>query len=364
MKQSIAVIVSPRERFEQAVMSLESLYETADQPVRVIYVDGGTPEPIATKLRALVAAHGDAYVRREKYLSPNQARNLATSLLSKDTQYVVFADNDVLFMPGWLSALVKCAEETGAGLVSPTILIGPEGRAPDLKIHHAGGKLHIEPRANGPVFFSRTHGHEHERYLGAKHSLFRHRTDCSEFHVVLVRKAVVDQITPFDENIVGFSDEVDMALLARKRGWTIWFEPEAVIAYATGKKITWNDLPYFCLRWGQSRCINAERYFYSKWGFIADFDRQRRFLRDHRRHAFPFKRLQRRIGWRATVTMTTIICEAIAFLFAHRMTPVDPRRLRTEDEDFVLTPALRSVYAQQQSVASEPALQHSQAAAS
>ncbi|MEZ5945745.1 MAG: glycosyltransferase [Hyphomonas sp.] len=318
----VTIIIAPRERFEQATMSLTSLFETIDMPVSLIYVDGATPEPIASDIRKLIESHGHTYIRSERFLSPNQARNLAMKKVNPGAKYIVFADNDVLFTPGWLSSMVNCAEETGAGLVSPTILVGPEGRMPDLKIHHAGGALSIHPQSGGHVVFSRQHGHEHLRYLDVKDQLVRRETDCTEFHTVLTRKDMLDQIGPFDEQIVGFSDEVDMALLARQCGWKIWFEPASVITYATGKKLTWNDLPYFCARWEGSRCINAEKHFYAKWGLKPDFDRQRRFLRDHRRHAFPFKRLQKLIGWRATVLLTTVICQAIALTALPRFAPI------------------------------------------
>merc|ERR1712224_604909 len=120
-------------------MSLNAVFDTADLPFRMIYVDGGSPKAISDELKANVESQGHTFIRRPGYVTPNDARNIALPLV--DTPYVVFIDNDVVFSEGWLSALVNCAEETGAGLVTPTILVGPASRMPNLKIHHAGGIL-------------------------------------------------------------------------------------------------------------------------------------------------------------------------------------------------------------------------------
>lgn len=316
----VTIVVSPRERFEQATMSLSACFETADLPFRMIYVDGGSPRSIARQLKAEVEGRGHAYIRRPGFITPNDSRNIALPYV--DTRYVVFIDNDVVFTEGWLSALVECADETGAGLVTPTILVGPAARAPDLEIHHAGGTLRLTDTDHGRKTYRR-HQFEHERYLERRSDLVRQETDSTEFHVVLARRDMLEELGPFDPKLVGFTDEIDMAFKARERGWSIWFEPTSVVTYAVGRKLSWRDIPYFCLRWNSARCMNAERYFYKKWNLVPEFQRQRNFLRDHRRHVFPFKKMQKVIGWRATVTLTTLICETIAFAASIRFLKPD-----------------------------------------
>ena len=316
----VTIIVAPRERFEQATMSLQACFDTADLPFRMIYVDGGSPKAIADELKDEVEKRDHIYIRRPGYITPNDARNTALPLV--DTKYVVFIDNDVSFAPGWLSALVKCAEETGAGLVTPTILVGPGSRMPDLKVHHAGGILQLTDTGHGRKMYRR-HGFEHERYLECKSELVRKETDSTEFHVVLARTEMLKQIGPLDPKLVGFTDEIDVAFNAHEHGWSIWYEPTSVIVYDVAKKFTWREIPYFCLRWNTARCMKAERYFYKKWNLVPEFQRQRNFLRDHRRDVFPFKKMQSIIGWRATVTFTNLMCETIAFATSIRFLKPD-----------------------------------------
>lgn len=306
----VTIIVSPRERFEMAIGSLQDCLDTADLPFRMVYVDGGAPKSIAAKLKRLIESAGHIYLRFDGYITPNHARNAGLPFV--DTEYAVFIDNDIAFQPGWLSAMVRCADETGAGLVTPTILVGPASRAPDLKIHHAGGILDLTPTDAG-IEMHRRHGFEHLNYKASVEQLVRSETASTEFHVVLARAAMLRDIGEFDTNLVGFTDEIDMAFMAKKHGWKIFFEPDAVVVYDVAKAMTWREVPFFCLRWSQTRCMRAEKYFYEKWGLAPDFDRQRDFLRDHRRHAFPFRRMQSILGWRFTVTFTSLLCEAIAF---------------------------------------------------
>lgn len=311
-KTRVTIIVSPRERFEQAVLSIKSLLANTTCPFDLIYIDGGSPKSIAREVRTIVKTAGHTYIRRDGFLSPNDSRNIAIPMVT--TEFVAFVDNDVVFSPGWLTALVTCADETNAGLVTPTILVGPASKAPNVSIHHAGGIISLTPTDNGLELYRR-HGFEHTPYAEKKDQLVRSETGCTEFHAVLARKAMLDDIGPLDPNLTGLTDEVDMAFLAKQKGWSVWFEPSAVVTYAVGRAISWREIPFFCVRWQQSRVLKSERHFRTKWGLTPDVTREKRFLRDHRRHAFPMKRLQSLVGWRITITFRNILCDAIARIY-------------------------------------------------
>ena len=114
--------------------SLESLFEhTPGAPI--IYVDGKSPKRIASYLAEMAEAGKIRLLRKERFLTPNQARNIGVS--EAMTEYVVFVDNDVVFTEGWLDALVDCADETGADIVAPLTC---QGLPFHTEIHHAGGQ--------------------------------------------------------------------------------------------------------------------------------------------------------------------------------------------------------------------------------
>ena len=107
----LTVVIVPRERFSCTQESLESLLENTSIPYNLVYVDGNSPPPICRYLRTQAQTHGFRLLRFDRFLSPNQARNIGLSQVK--TPYVVFLDNDVIVSPGWLSSLVDCAEATG-----------------------------------------------------------------------------------------------------------------------------------------------------------------------------------------------------------------------------------------------------------
>jgi GT2 family glycosyltransferase len=134
----VTIVVVPRERFQLTRRSLESIYDTTTSPFALIYVDGGSPAATRRYLESQARARGFRLVRTEQYLTPNQARNLGMSEAA--TRYIVFVDNDVLVTPGWLEALIRCAEETGAWVVGPLYCHGELERG---EVHMTGGHAHI-----------------------------------------------------------------------------------------------------------------------------------------------------------------------------------------------------------------------------
>lgn len=106
----VTIVVVPRERFSCTRESLESIYEHTKFPFKLVYVDGNSPAKVRRYLEEQAQAKGFQLIRTDYYLSPNHARNIGLSHV--DTKYAVFFDNDVVVSPGWLEALVQCAQET------------------------------------------------------------------------------------------------------------------------------------------------------------------------------------------------------------------------------------------------------------
>ena len=137
MSANVTLVVTQRERMALSEMSLENILADQSEPFRLIYVDGGSPEPVRAYLERRVNEVGGMLIRRPEWLWPNVGRNLA--LPHVETPYVVFIDNDVVVERGWLRKLVAAAEETGAALVGPLYLVSDGVGEP--RIHMAGGTL-------------------------------------------------------------------------------------------------------------------------------------------------------------------------------------------------------------------------------
>ena len=135
------VVVVPRERFTSLPESLSSLFRTVPDDVPVVVVEGASPEGTRSALVALARARPFTLLSLPYMLKPNEARNRGVAAAS--TEFVVIADNDIEYEPGWLAALEQHALEHGSDAVAPLTCIGPPVAT---TIHHAGGLLEASRR--------------------------------------------------------------------------------------------------------------------------------------------------------------------------------------------------------------------------
>ena len=289
------VVMVPRERFSATQRSLESLYRDTGSPFDLVYVDGGSPRPVRRYLAHEAERRGFRLIRTDHYLSPNRARNLG--LAHVETPYVVFVDNDVVVTPGWLDALVRCAEETGAAVVGPLCLIG---ELDEQRIHIATGEARIVER-NGQRALVERHLHSNKRVDDVRARLRREPTEVAEFHTMLVRMSVFAGLGPLDEGLLNTREHVDFCLRVQRAGESLYFEPASVMTYLPPRDLAWSDLRYMMLRWSESWSRATLEHFCRQWDLpLTTFDQQVAWLVSHRRMAVepwlaPVRRLA---GWR------------------------------------------------------------------
>lgn len=293
------VAVVQRDRFSPTRAALERLYEVTEPPFKLIYVDGGSPQRVRAYLEEQARRRGFQLLRRELYLSPNEARNLA--LRHVDTRYVVFLDNDVLVTPGWLEALVRCAEETGAWTVGPLYCLGP----PELqKIHMAGGDCYVR-EVDGRKRFVEKHHLADTALAEVWGALRRAPSDLVEFHCMLVQREAFERVGLLDELLLSAREHVDLCLSVRRAGGTVYLEPESLVTWMAPPPVQWQDLGFFLRRWSDEWNWCTLCHFRDKWGLTDDGARladSLEFLGDYRWGALGLDRpqalLRRLLGWR------------------------------------------------------------------
>ena len=215
---SVAVIVvcwNCRADIERCLSSLEA--NTRTPRVRLIFIDNASTD--GTREWLSDAAPGRfELVLADKNLGWVGALNLA--LHAYDTDYFFFLNPDAFVEPDWLSPLVSALErDPRAGFASPKF------RYPNGSIHYAGAYL----AATGGV---RVYGHgdadgpPHDR---AREIPFAHG-QC------LLRAATARDVGDFDVGFgIGYFEEVDYQLRARRKGWHALFVPDSVIVHATAQ---------------------------------------------------------------------------------------------------------------------------------
>ncbi|MBO9999559.1 MAG: glycosyltransferase [Cyanobacteria bacterium SID2] len=327
----ITIVVSPRERFSYTRESLESIYQHTKIPFSLVYVDGGSPKDIAQYLRDRATDKGFQLVRSDRYLSPNQARNLGLKYVK--SQYVVFIDNDVHVTPGWLERLVQCADETEASIVAPLTCIG---KPLHQTIHLAGGEARIVLEVKGEKIRRRVH--EKHYFVNRPLSevcdrLRRQPCEFAEFHCMLVRTEVFDRVGPLDEALLSTREHIDFCLTVTHAGGTIYCEPSSIVTYVPDRLQTWADISYFMLRWSDAWEIESLQHFQNKWNLKKDKYFKKRYNRlGYRRHqAFlkPWVRqmtLGQRVPWleKIAIAIERTIDRYMTDCYARRYRPIAP----------------------------------------
>lgn len=265
IQPTVTIVVVPRERFSYTQDSLESIYEHTDFPFELIYVDGNSPPKVQQYLQAKAQEKNFKIIRTDYYLSPNHARNIGLSQVN--TKYLVFVDNDVIFSPGWLQALVTCAEETNATVVGPLMC---EKEPIHQRVHFAGGESRVVTDIKGDRHLREKMYKQGHQVVEIRPLLHRTQTELAEFHCVLVRKEIFEQIGYLDEAMLNTKEHLDFCMTVAQAGGKVYFEPDALVTYVPGPPLESSDLLFYMLRWSDAWTLASLQRIREKWGLSED----------------------------------------------------------------------------------------------
>ena len=267
----VTLIVTPRERFSVCVDSLNSIVSHTVYPHRLIYIDGGTPTHLSSEIAQVCETAGYEHVRMNRFLSPNEARNIGVRMATTD--YVVFVDNDVIVSEGWLGALIDCAAETRADVVAPLTC---QKLPLHTEIHQAGGLFADDHRK----FFSLppserriTDIHVAQGQKVAETPLERGEAQCCEFHCALVRRDSFERFGMLDEKLLATKEHIDFCMTVWSQGGLVMFEPKSVVTYlfpSRDRPLQAFDRRYFALRWSPTWQRRSLERFRKKWQLDHD----------------------------------------------------------------------------------------------
>ncbi|MBD2312976.1 glycosyltransferase [Desertifilum sp. FACHB-1129] len=299
----VTIVVVPRERFSYTRESLESIYEHTDFPFKLVYVDGGSPRHIQRYLEEQSREKDFQLIRCDRYLSPNQSRNMG--LREVKTKYLVFIDNDVVVTPGWLTRLVNCAEETDAAIVGPLTCIGTPLHE---MIHNPGGSTYIkeEPVETGirRSIYQKSH-FANRTVEQMRDKLQRTQCDYAEFHCMLVRTDIFEKTGLLDEGLFSTREHLDFSMMVTRAGGKVYCEREVVVTYVPGPPLQWSDLGFFMLRWSDAWDLASLKRFREKWDLTEDKYFQKRYDQ---------------LGFRRKRTIVKPLAKALTFGWrSHRM---------------------------------------------
>lgn len=283
-KAKVDIIMVAREQFSCTQESLRSLYENTDTPFDLIVVDNNSPDDVAQFLRQQAEARNFRLVRVDRYVTPNQSRNIGLRYATKD--YIAFVDNDVAYTPGWLTSLLETAEATGAALVGPLMC---QFEPLHEVIHCAGGEIMEaeelkrflqEDRSNDTLEKSKTSLFRIDEKIfkqglavADENNKAPVETGFIEFHCCLVRRDVFDRLGELDEQMMSTKEHIDFSLQLLRSGSTIYLDPRAVVTYFAfdaNRPLRLNEVPFYMLRWSDTWHVSSLERLKNKWHLDND----------------------------------------------------------------------------------------------
>ena len=326
MSADVTVVVVPRERFSRTEVSLEALYRHTTEPFKLIYVDGHSPRHIRRYLERQARERDFRLIRLPHFIPTPRLRNIG--LREVETPYVVFIENDMIVEAGWLSALVRCAEETRAALVGPLYL---EHQPEDRIVHMAGGLAHFE-EVDGRRRLFEKHFFQGRRVCDIEDQLHRKPTELVEFHCLLARTDVIRQLGGFDEGMKNTSEHVDFCLAVRNAGHEIYFEPTAVVVYVDPPPFAWYDVAFYHTRWNEIWARQTVAHLARKWRLDPDdplLNAKYEWTGTHRRLILaPVKHcLTRACGWNLGMRIAGYLTPALDRWIGRTIARPDPDTL-------------------------------------
>jgi GT2 family glycosyltransferase/glycosyltransferase involved in cell wall biosynthesis len=213
----VSIVIPVHNKIAYTAACLHSLAEHAGTtPFEVIVVDDASSDATAERLAQIGGVQAVPNAQNLGFVGSCNA-----GAQNAKGEFVLFLNNDTVVTPGWLEALLRCAdEEPDAGLVGAK-LVYPDGR-----LQEAGGIVF----ADGSGWnYGRFDDPNDPRYN------FRREADYCSGAAVLLRRELFHALGGFDARYApAYYEDTDLAFAVRAAGKKILFEPRSTVIHFEG----------------------------------------------------------------------------------------------------------------------------------
>ncbi len=154
-------------------------------------------------------------IRNEDNLGFSAGNNVG--LLRSSGNILVLLNQDTVVQPGWLAALVAALDRHPDAGVAGCKVLGPDGRT----LQHAGGSI------ERPLILGQHYGHgELDEGQFDEPRQVEYVTGAA----MALKRKLLSRIGNLDEGFYpGYFEDVDFCLRAQAAGYSVWYEPQAVV---------------------------------------------------------------------------------------------------------------------------------------
>jgi O-antigen biosynthesis protein len=242
--------------FAHAELTRQCLRSIRDNTARVTYevilIDDAADEDTKTLIEGVRGARILRNLSNLGYL-----RSVNRAAASARGRWLVLFNNDTEVTPGWLTALLDCADSSpDIGVVTPKFVY------PDGRLNEAGA---IIWRDGTGMNYGR--GDSPDRFPYE----YRRETDYGSAAALMVSAELWRSVGGFDERYLPmFYEDVDLCFQAREHGLRVVYEPRAVVVHVEGAT-TGDDISV-----GHKRFQEENRpKFVAKWRHRLDVEHKR-----------------------------------------------------------------------------------------
>jgi GT2 family glycosyltransferase/glycosyltransferase involved in cell wall biosynthesis len=198
-----SVIIPVYNQLKYTKECLESLSRSLNEKVKLIVINNASTDGTKQYLESLSNERFDIYIinNQTNFGFPKAVNQ---GLLKAEGQYIIVANNDIVFTKGWLEEMINTAEqETKIGMVGPMSNLA-NGLQMDKKIRYK----------------TRNEIHKYADAVNKKNSGEYLNTPRIDFLCALIKKEVVDKVGGLDERYSpGNYDDDDYCLRANIAGY-------------------------------------------------------------------------------------------------------------------------------------------------
>jgi GT2 family glycosyltransferase len=226
-----------------------SLLEQGYDGLRLLFVDNGSTDGSPAFLRSRFPDAEVIELGENRGIAAGYNAGLERAL-AIGADYALILNNDTLFAPGMLSALVAAADaHPEAGVLMPKILY----EADRGRIWSAGARRRVFPPGNVFIGLGRPDGPAFDQEREVEYA-----PSCA----LLIRRATLEQVGLFDPGYFFYYDDWDYCERVRLAGQTIRYVPGSAVYHKVSLSTARSSKP---ARWwyvmGRSAVLYYRRYY-------------------------------------------------------------------------------------------------------
>lgn len=217
----VTLVIPVHNQVDFTLLCLQSIEEGQARNTttfEVVVVDNASTDGTPALLESL---SGDVRtIRNDENLGFGDACNQGAAIARGE--FVLFLNNDTAVVGDWLDVLVAALDEDARrGAVQPKLLY------PDGRVNDAGGLVFRDGVA---VVYGKGH-----LYPSAPELDVRRAPDYASGACLLVRSAAFREVGGFDHRYSpAYYEDTDLSFALRAAGWTLLYEPAAVVIHVEG----------------------------------------------------------------------------------------------------------------------------------